>query len=203
MGRPRTFDDDVVLERATRQFWRDGYGATSVSELEAATGLGRKSLYNAFGPKDQLFLLALDLFAARAGAHNLAPLEETGATFDSIEEMLRRVAAEADTETGAFGCLICNTAREPISARDEVSRRITAYFERIEAAFAHALRGELARRSSGASTPAPIEELAAFLAGTLIGLCTAARSPLRPAARHAFVEQALRHVGRELDATSW
>ena len=58
-GRPREFDAGAALDGAMRLFWRVGYEAASLPDLEAATGLARSSLYNAFGSKRDLYLKAL------------------------------------------------------------------------------------------------------------------------------------------------
>src|SRR5687767_5298151 len=55
VGRPRAFDEDVVLRRATEVFWRHGYEGASLSALTGAMGINRPSLYAAFGSKEQLF----------------------------------------------------------------------------------------------------------------------------------------------------
>ena len=65
MARPREFDEEEVLDRALDVFWRRGYGATSVEDLTAATGLGRGSLYAAFGDKETLFLTCLRRYHLR------------------------------------------------------------------------------------------------------------------------------------------
>lgn len=59
MGRPRTFEEVEVLERAATAFRSTGYGGTGVDELLSAVGLHRGSLYQAFGSKRGLFVAAL------------------------------------------------------------------------------------------------------------------------------------------------
>ncbi len=55
MGRPRTFSEPDVVASASAVFARRGFAATSVDDLVRATGVGRASLYGAFGSKDGLF----------------------------------------------------------------------------------------------------------------------------------------------------
>lgn len=55
MARPRSFDEDDVIDRATGAFGRLGYAACSVDDLVEATGLQRGSLYKVFGSKRGLF----------------------------------------------------------------------------------------------------------------------------------------------------
>lgn len=59
MGRNRGFDEDAVVAAAAVAFSTGGYEATSIDELVRCTGLHRGSLYQAFGSKRGLFLLAL------------------------------------------------------------------------------------------------------------------------------------------------
>jgi AcrR family transcriptional regulator len=58
-GRPRAYDPQTALQRATDCFWRSGYSGTSLDEICAATGMNRPSLYAAFGDKHTLYLKAL------------------------------------------------------------------------------------------------------------------------------------------------
>ena len=74
MARPRKFDEGAVVGAAREQFWDGGYAATSVDDLTAATGLGKGSLYGAFGDKHALFLRALDDYCVDATGRVLAQL---------------------------------------------------------------------------------------------------------------------------------
>ena len=67
MPRERAFDTAETLTRATDVFAEHGFRGTSLAMLTEATGLGRQSLYNAFGDKQHLYLQALDDAVARAG----------------------------------------------------------------------------------------------------------------------------------------
>lgn len=88
MGRPRTFSEPDVVARASAVFARLGFAATSVDDLVRATGVGRASLYGAFGSKDGLFQRCLSGALAAlapgpsdpaAGADPADPADRAGA----------------------------------------------------------------------------------------------------------------------------
>jgi len=70
MGRTRSFDEDVALERAMRLFWQQGYEGTSLEDLTSTLGIAKPSLYAAFGNKRSLFTKAMDRYT-REGARGL------------------------------------------------------------------------------------------------------------------------------------
>ena len=74
MARPKSFDEEAVLDQAVQLFWERGYEGTSLADLEAHLGLGRQSLYNSFGDKHALFLKALDRYRRDIGGAALAQL---------------------------------------------------------------------------------------------------------------------------------
>src|SRR5258708_30517633 len=61
----RQFDEDALLEVALKTFWQNGFAATSMIDMAQATGVQRGSLYNAYGDKERLFLLAYERYASR------------------------------------------------------------------------------------------------------------------------------------------
>ncbi|MEU9350044.1 TetR/AcrR family transcriptional regulator [Streptomyces griseoloalbus] len=69
IGRPRGFDADEALERAMTVFWAQGYEGASLTDLTGAMGITRKSMYAAFGNKEELFRKALDRYTEGPAAY--------------------------------------------------------------------------------------------------------------------------------------
>src|SRR5271170_5918348 len=55
-GRPRAYQPEVALGKALELFRKDGFAATSLDDLSAATGMNRPRLYGAFGDKRELYI---------------------------------------------------------------------------------------------------------------------------------------------------
>ncbi len=62
-GPEKQFDPEEALKKAMKLFWAQGYAATGMAELQSAMGIGRKSLYDTFGNKRQLFIKTLQLYS--------------------------------------------------------------------------------------------------------------------------------------------
>jgi AcrR family transcriptional regulator len=69
IGRPRGFDADAALERAMVVFWEQGYEGASLTDLTEAMGISRKSMYAAFGNKEDLFRKALERYEEGPAAY--------------------------------------------------------------------------------------------------------------------------------------
>ncbi|MGW0809872.1 TetR/AcrR family transcriptional regulator [Nonomuraea sp. NPDC002799] len=76
IGRPRGFDVDDALERAMLVFWGHGYEGASLAKLTEAMGISAKSMYAAFGNKEELFSKALERYTEGPSAYLARALEE-------------------------------------------------------------------------------------------------------------------------------
>src|SRR5438874_7297285 len=65
-GRPRAYQPDIALGRALDLFRKNGFAATSLDDLSAATGMNRPSLYGAFGDKRELYIKSYARYRADA-----------------------------------------------------------------------------------------------------------------------------------------
>jgi TetR/AcrR family transcriptional repressor of nem operon len=138
MGRPREFDADDALERATRLFWTKGFEHTSLDELCAATGLGRSSLYAAFGDKRALYLKALARYEERSVAR-IARAFEGKSPRQGLEAFLAVLIDDIMAGPGRSGCFIGNCAAELARLDRAAAARVRASLERLEGAFRQVL----------------------------------------------------------------
>lgn len=140
MPRPREFDEQEVVARATDLFWRRGYHATSVRDLGEALRLKPSSLYRTFGDKHTLFLRALDHYRATDSAEAEARLGGTGHCRDVLRAWLLWLVTGRDDEPANPGCFVVNTTTELGTGDPEARQRTEAAFDVTRQAIAAVLR---------------------------------------------------------------
>src|SRR6187402_1538535 len=110
-GRPRAYQPEIALGKALDLFRKDGFAATSLDDLSAATGMNRPSLYGAFGDKRELFIKSYQRYRADARA---AMIDIFRGDLP-IRKRLERIYAVAlniylSGESGPRGCFTVMTA---------------------------------------------------------------------------------------------
>ncbi|OGA90343.1 MAG: hypothetical protein A3G27_12015 [Betaproteobacteria bacterium RIFCSPLOWO2_12_FULL_66_14] len=168
MARPREFDMDAALEHAMQTFWVKGYESTSLDDLCEATGLGRSSVYAAFGSKHDLYLDALERYEARAAAYVAAALARPLAIREALAAFLSRIIDDIVAGPGRRGCLIGNCAAELSRHDREAAARVRRSLDRIQATFRDALARAQARGEIPESSD--VVALARFLTAGIQGL---------------------------------
>lgn len=188
MGRPKEFEPDVVVAQAMETFWSKGYAGTSPADLAEATGVGKGSLYHAFGSKRELFDKALDLYGKYGSEITEAFLNEPGTAKERIRAYLEFLV---DTDLDGpvrRGCLAANTALE-LGGRDseatEAVRRMTD--RTIELLTERLRRGQ---RDGDVAADIDVEAQANLLMNTIVGLRVMARTYDGPVL-HQIIETAL------------
>ncbi|MEV8632126.1 TetR/AcrR family transcriptional regulator [Streptosporangium sp. NPDC051023] len=125
-GRPRAFDPEAALDRALEVFWRQGYEGTAISDLTAAMGINRPSLYAAFGNKEELFRKVFDRYVDGPGGYAARALEALRAR-EVVERLVYGAIELTAGPATPRGCLSVRCAQpggpETDQVRDEVVAR--------------------------------------------------------------------------------
>lgn len=168
MARPRAYDPDDVINKAMVAFWRNGYEATSLVDVEAATGLNRSSLYTAFGDMHALYLTALGRFRDRETAQVLDALRGAPTVKEGFQRMFQLSVEALVNDPERRGCMIVNATAECVPNDPQVTAFIQEVDEKTERAFADAIRTAQVRAElSPAHDP---DTLAAYFYSALQGL---------------------------------
>ena len=192
IGRPRAFDEEAVLDRATEVFWQHGYEGASLSALTSAMGINRPSLYATFGSKEQLFQRAFARYHETQVTAARAALDKPSA-YAAIEAFLR---ASADGLTAAdhpAGCLSIQggLACSPENAR--ISKILAAGRAATEAALAERLTRAVDEGDLSGDTD--VRALARFVMALSEGHAVHAAAGASREDLQASVDVALRAVG--------
>ncbi|WP_433800285.1 TetR/AcrR family transcriptional regulator [Actinomycetospora sp. CA-084318] len=166
MPRPRQFDEDRVLSAVRTAFWDHGYAGTSLETLLAASGLGKGSLYGAFGDKHRLFLRILrdyDEANDRMLRDRLAHAERG---VDVLRDFVLGAVGDPAGEHARRGCLLANSAVELSATAPDVAAEARRSYTATTAVLADAVRraqfeGDVARDAD------PDEVARTVLAGQL------------------------------------
>jgi AcrR family transcriptional regulator len=186
MARPRAFDERHVLERAREQFWATGYAGTRMDDIAQVTGLGKGSLYGAFGDKGKLFHRVFGDWCAAVvevaeGQLTGGPDAEAWARLSAYVHLM---AENTASDTERRGCLLAKGAAELAQHDPTVAARSAATMTALLAL----LRTEIsaAQRHGDIDSAADPERLAALLLTVVRGVEAVGKAGLDP--------EAVRHV---------
>ena len=155
-GRPRAYQPEIALGKALDLFRKDGFAATSLDDLSAATGMNRPSLYGAFGDKRELYIKSYQRYRDDARA----AMVDVFRTEVPIRKRLERIYSIAldiylSGEAGPPGCFTVMTAASEAIGDPQIRAMVLEGFAELDKAFARCFR--LAREKG--ELPASIDHL--------------------------------------------
>ncbi|HEX9171013.1 MAG TPA: TetR/AcrR family transcriptional regulator [Roseiarcus sp.] len=192
-GRPRAFEAETALTQAMDVFWRDGFAATSLDDLSAATGLNRPSLYGAFGDKRALYLQAYRQYRKRAN-EALAPLFQARAP---LRVKLKRILVAClelylSGEEGPRGCFTVLTTSSDAIADPEIRALVGEAIDNTDRTFGRLFAD--ARAAGELSASADPRALARLAAATIHTLSIRARARIKKAEILPIIDDAVRAI---------
>jgi AcrR family transcriptional regulator len=166
-------------------FREHGFEGTSAQMLVDAMGIGRQSLYGAFGDKWQLYCSAARRYGMGECAAHFEALRSGARAIDGMDKMLRRVVETADQP-----CLGVGSICEFGASRPDL--------EEINALLGRSLREAIAARVRDAQREGDVaaglhpEAIADFLIANIAGIRVAGRGGADRATLTGLADMALR-----------
>ncbi len=163
----RQFDEDALLEVALKTFWQHGFAATSMIDMAEATGIQRGSLYNAYGDKERLFLLAYERYASRF----LNSVRQTISDPDpasALTALFKETIVNMTEGAPSRGCLTTKTALDLPLAGKAIEARVKQLIEDFTAVIRDALSTPAARRKLSCDPAAAADLVVTFTRGLAV-----------------------------------
>jgi TetR/AcrR family transcriptional regulator, transcriptional repressor for nem operon len=172
MPRERQFSEADVVDQLADLFSAHGYGGTSMAMLQAATGLGKQSLYNAFGDKAAMYRQAVDCATARF-ARVLPAMRQAPSGRAALQRFFQNLAQDClSQDPAAQACIVTSGLLEDLgdaALHGTLEQKWMATHELLRA------QVERGQRDGSITNPLPSAQLADQLMLAVSGLRVMAR----------------------------
>jgi TetR/AcrR family transcriptional regulator, transcriptional repressor for nem operon len=188
VARPREFDREDALKAAMETFWTHGFEGAGMESLSAAMGIGRQSVYGAFGGKKALYLEALRAYNAGNVGALVSALRKAKSPMEGLKIVLL-TPIELTGPERAKGCFGINAICEFGQSDDDVTAALSVSGRILHIALVDLVREA---QTKGEIGPGVDPVVAAGLIQILLsGVKVAARAGTAPEAMRRVIDLAL------------
>ena len=191
MPRSKTYQDDIVLERAMNVFWVHGYEGTSVRLLEKEMGINQFSIYSSFNDKRNLFIKSLHKYREYVAQNVYQDLLKETAGFSELKNFLQNAIQRKNKKDVPIGCLVVNTAAEIGENDKEITREINHYYDFIRDMLKRVLENAIAKKEIPANIN--VEKQANFFLGVMQSISIASKTMVKSQLKD-FISVALSQI---------
>jgi AcrR family transcriptional regulator len=169
MARKKKYIEAEVIEKAMALFWRNGYAATSMQQLEKEMGINKFSIYASFGSKNGVFLESIKCYKQKLNLI-IKKLKASSSGVKGLKQYFYDFISFSKETNFCKGCLVTNTANELGEDADaEIKLELLKFTNEVRQVFADILAQDTKKSS------AIIEEEADYLIISMVGLASASR----------------------------
>ena len=134
MARRKNYVRKEVVQKARDAFWKRGYRALGIREIESLLCVGRFAIRTDFKGKEGLFLEALQSYRKEEETNIIAPLD-AGEDLTVLEDLLTYFITPSEITYRKFGCLLVNTMVENATLQNpKIKKHTTEHFANIRTA---------------------------------------------------------------------
>lgn len=136
MVRAANYDRDGALDAALTVFWRKGYHATSLKDLELALHMKPGSIYAAFDSKENLYLLAIERYFKASLKGFRAEMAKAATPLAGLAAQFKNYADLAHEDPSRQACMLMKTVVDTASTDPKIAAASQRYLDQMCAAFA-------------------------------------------------------------------
>ncbi|WCR15087.1 TetR/AcrR family transcriptional regulator [Paracoccus seriniphilus] len=139
MARTPSYDREQALDAAMTLFWRKGYHATSLKDLETTLRMKPGSIYAAFQSKEALFRATLDRYAARMADDMQATVSGADSALTGLQKQLLSLADLTPRDKPSTACMLVKSLLE-VSQEGELRDIVRTHLDRVQQSLTEAVR---------------------------------------------------------------
>lgn len=173
MPRTAVHSREESLEKALHLFWRQGFGATSLKDIERVLDMRPGSIYATFGSKEDLFREALDRYAARAMSELERVIAANASPLGGLVAYVRMLGGLRDRDETCQACMLVKSLLEFGDREQAAGGRVEDLLRGME----HRFTERLAEAQSAGEIAADLDpaRLGRRLQADVVGLRTYAQ----------------------------
>ncbi|MBY6200963.1 TetR/AcrR family transcriptional regulator [Maritalea mobilis] len=194
MPRAANYDRDATLDAAMTLFWRKGYHATSLKDLEGALSMKPGSIYAAFDSKENLYLLALARYFETSRGLFRAQMARFASPIEALAAHVRSFAELTPQDRARQACMLTKTLVDTRTTDPKIAAATQDYLDQMGAEF----RAAFAAAQDKGEIPPDADT--ARLARRYQANITALRVELHRDAPQDDVVQLAEDIAREIEA---
>mgnify|MGYP001212457836 FL=1 len=176
MARTPQFDRDTALTNAMSLFWRQGYHATSMKDIEHALDMRPGSIYAAFGSKERLFREALASYGEATKEDFATTLATGSCELEGVTNLTLSMVEQTQSGIPSKACMLIKTLLELSNSKHMDNQPVKDYMSDLQRLFADKFRRVIA---AGELSPhAQPERLARLYQSSILGLSVMAQRDL-------------------------
>jgi TetR/AcrR family transcriptional regulator, transcriptional repressor for nem operon len=191
MAKTAKFNRQEVVDKATNLFWKKGFHATSMRNLQDEIDMRPGSIYSAFGSKEGLFKEALRNYTDMGLAQIERLRDEYDNPVDVLKAFVKILVIDTQTDAPNGVCMLAKTMGELTQENQELIDVTKALLAEISREFVVLIKEAQAQRIIDAGRDP--EDLASHVQIQITGLRTFAKLNSDKALLNAKVENIFRY----------
>ena len=191
MAKSAKFDRQAVVDKATNLYWKKGFHATSMRNLQDEIDMRPGSIYSAFGSKEGLFKETLRNYTDMGLAQLQRLVDECDNPIDVLKAFVKSQVIDTQTDAPNGVCMLAKTMSELTEENQELIDVTKAHLGEISQQFEVLIKE--AKIQGLIDTESDPEALASHIQIQITGLRTFAKLNSDKALLHSKIDDIFCH----------